>query len=156
MNNSFSLQQISKPGCLDSNLISRQYKINLMAKFMQNKFENPKLKHSEMADQLCYSSSTLKRYRKDISMVSPYKRQPNINNEGSNKVSNKNIDNNLHREHERKRRQMSSNDFKVTLKDNDKAVSTEIKSKNNLKAGNRDDVNHSNGRNLIEQALFSQ
>ena len=49
MNYSFSLQQISKTGNLDSNLISRQYKLNLMPKFMQIKFENPKMKLSELA-----------------------------------------------------------------------------------------------------------
>ena len=42
MNNSFSLQQISKTGNLDSNLKFRQYELNLMAKFIQIKFENPK------------------------------------------------------------------------------------------------------------------
>ena len=39
MNHSLSLQQISKTGNLDSNLIS-QYKLNIMAKFMPIKFEN--------------------------------------------------------------------------------------------------------------------
>ena len=34
MNNSFSLQQISIRGNLDSNLLSRQYKLNLTADFM--------------------------------------------------------------------------------------------------------------------------
>ena len=43
MNNSFSLQQISKTGNLDSILRSRQYKLELMAKFMQIKFENSKI-----------------------------------------------------------------------------------------------------------------
>ena len=38
MNNSFSSQQRSKTGNFDSNLLSRQYKLNLMAKFRQNKF----------------------------------------------------------------------------------------------------------------------
>ena len=52
MNNSFPLQQISKTANLDSNLISRQYKINLMAKFMKIDFGNPKMKLSEVADQL--------------------------------------------------------------------------------------------------------
>ena len=51
MNNSFSSQQIFKTGNLCSNLISRQKKINLMAKFMQIEIENPKLKQSEIADQ---------------------------------------------------------------------------------------------------------
>ena len=37
MNDNFSLQQISKTGNLDSNLLARQYKLNLMAKFKQRK-----------------------------------------------------------------------------------------------------------------------
>ena len=77
MNNTFSLQQISRTTNLDANLISRRYKLNLMAKFKQIKFESPKLKQSEIADQLSYSSSTLQRYRNDINMLSPYGIQPN-------------------------------------------------------------------------------
>ena len=54
MKNSFFLQQMSNFGNLDFNLISRQYKPNLMAEFMQKKIENPKMKQSEKADQLSY------------------------------------------------------------------------------------------------------
>ena len=61
MNNSFSLQQIQKPSNLDANLISRKYKLNLMADFLRVKYENPKLKQSEVANRLGYSSSTLNR-----------------------------------------------------------------------------------------------
>ena len=50
MISSFSLQQISETGNLDSNLTSRQYKLNLMAKFMQIKFDNPKMRQSEIAE----------------------------------------------------------------------------------------------------------
>ena len=71
MNNTFSLQQISGTGNLDSILISRQYELNLMADFMRMKYENPKLKQSEIANQLGYSTSTLQRYRNDINMLSP-------------------------------------------------------------------------------------
>ena len=59
MNYSFSLQQIQKTSNLDANLISRQYKLNLMAEFMKVKYENPKLKQSEIANQLGLSSSTI-------------------------------------------------------------------------------------------------
>ena len=59
MNNSFSLQQIKKPSNLDANLISRQYKLNLMADFMRLKYENPKMKQSVIANQLSLSSSTI-------------------------------------------------------------------------------------------------
>ena len=61
MNNSFSLQQIRKTSNLDANLLSRQYQLNLIADFMRVKYENPKMKQSEIANQLKKSSSTLRR-----------------------------------------------------------------------------------------------
>ena len=61
MNNSFSLQQIQRTSNLDANLISRQYKLNLMADFMKVKYENPRMRQSEIANQLGMSSSTLQR-----------------------------------------------------------------------------------------------
>ena len=73
MNNNFSLQQIQKTSNLDANVISRQYKLNLMADFMKVKYENPRMKQSEIANQLGMSSSTLQRYRNDINMLSPYR-----------------------------------------------------------------------------------
>ena len=76
MNKSFSVQQTSKTGNLDSNLISRQYKLNLRAAFMRNKYENPKLKQSALANQSSYSSSTLQRYGNGIRLVSSYRIQP--------------------------------------------------------------------------------
>ena len=88
-------------------MISRQYKLNLMAKFMQNDFDNPKLRKSEIANQLSSSSSTLERYRNDINMLSPYRIQPNITNKRTKKASKTNFDNNSHREHDLKRPQMT-------------------------------------------------
>ena len=76
MNNTFSLQQISTTGNLENNLITRQYKLNLMADFMRIKYENPKLNQSEIANQVGYTSSTLQRYRNDMNMLSPYRIQP--------------------------------------------------------------------------------
>ena len=80
MNNNFSLQQISRTGNLDANLISRQHKLNLMADFMRIKYENPRMKHSEIANQTNLSSSTLQRYRNDINMPSLYRIQTNNTN----------------------------------------------------------------------------
>ena len=80
MNNSFSLQQKSRTSNLDPNLISRHYKLDLMPKFLCIKFENPKMKQSKIANQLGYSISTLRRYRKDINMLSPYRIHPNNTN----------------------------------------------------------------------------
>ena len=94
MNNSFSLQQISKTGNLYPNLISRQCKLNLMAYFMRMKYEFPKLKQSEIANQLAYSSSTLQRYRIDKNKLSFYRIQIINTNKRSKKASIANIDNN--------------------------------------------------------------
>ena len=80
MNNGFSLQQITRTGNLDPNLISRQHKLDLMSKFMCVKFENPKIKKSEIAIQLSYTLSTIQRYRNDIFMLSHYKIQQNNTN----------------------------------------------------------------------------
>ena len=42
MNNSFSLQQINRTGNLHRNLVSRQYKLDLMSKFICIEFEKSK------------------------------------------------------------------------------------------------------------------
>ena len=70
MNNSFFLQQIQKTSNLEANLISGHYKLSLMADFMRIKYEYPKMKQSEIANQLGKSSSTLQRYRNNIKMLS--------------------------------------------------------------------------------------
>ena len=51
-----------------------------MAAFMQLKYENPKMKQSEIANQLGLSSSNIQRYRNDINMLSPYRNNPNNTN----------------------------------------------------------------------------
>ena len=134
MINSFSLKQISRTSNFDSNLISRQNKLNLMADFMQVKYENPKMKQSEIANQLGYSTSTLQRYRNDINMLSPCRIQPNNTNKQREKTSNTNSNNDLQRDPDLKRPQVTSNDLKIpqlTTNENSKKVKT----KNNLKAG---------------------
>ena len=112
MSNSFSGQKIQKTSNLDPNLISRQFKLNLVADFLRMKIENPKLKQSQIANQLGYSSSTLQRYRNDINMLSPYRIEPNNTNKRTKKTSNTNFDNNLHREPVVKKPQMTLKQLK--------------------------------------------
>ena len=120
MNNSFSLQQIQKTSNLDANLISRQSKRNLMTDFMRLKYENPKMKQSEIANQLGKSSSTLQRTRNDLNMLSPYRINPNNTNKRTKKTSNTNFDINSHPDSDFKRPRLSSNDFKANTKSNKK------------------------------------
>ena len=54
MNNTFSLSEISKTGSLNSSLTLRQYKLDLMARFMEIKAMNPQLTQNEFAKQLGY------------------------------------------------------------------------------------------------------
>ena len=46
---SFPLQQKQKTSNLDGNLVSRQYKLFPMAKFVRIKYEKPKMKQIEKA-----------------------------------------------------------------------------------------------------------
>ena len=85
-----------------------------MADFLRMKYENPKLKQSQIANQLGYSSSTLNRYRNDMNMLSPYRTQSNNNNKRTKKASNINFNNDSHREPDVKRPQMTSNDLKTS------------------------------------------
>ena len=82
--------------------------MNLMADFMRVKYENSKMKQSEIANQLGLSSTTLQRYRNDINMLSPYRINPNNTNKRTKKVSNINFDNNLQLNPDVKRPQMTS------------------------------------------------
>ena len=128
MNNSFSLQQIQKTSNLDANLISRQYKQNLMADFMKLKYENPRMRQSEIANQLGMSSSTLQRYRNDINMLSPYRTSPNNTKKRSKKTK---IDDNS----DLKRPQMTSNGLNTI---SDEPVKNK---KNKLKGGSNIEIN---------------
>ena len=77
MNNIPSLNEINKTANMDPNLLTRHYKLKLMNDFMYVKYQNPKMKQSEIAKELNLSSSTVQRYRKDINMLSPYRINPN-------------------------------------------------------------------------------
>ena len=126
MNNSFSLQQIQKTSNLDA--ISRHYKLNLMADFLRVKYENPRMKQTEIANQLGMSSNTVQRYRNDINMLSPYRINPNNTKKRS---KNAKIDDSSGL----KRPQMTSNDLKTT---SDEPVKNK---KNKLKGGSNIEVN---------------
>ena len=71
--NNYSLNQLSRTGSLDSNLTLRQYKFDLMTRFLEMKSTNLKLFQKEIAKQIGFSDSTLSQYRKDKKLMSIYK-----------------------------------------------------------------------------------
>ena len=101
--NTPSLAEINKTANMDPNLLTRLYKLKLMNDFMNIRYQNPKMKQSEIANILNMSSSTLQRYRNDVNMLSPYRINPN-NNKKRPKMAK--IDDNS----DLKRPQMTSND----------------------------------------------
>ena len=72
--NNFTIDMAEKSENLNSNSILRLYKQNMMLKFMEIKSNEPKLTQKQICKQLGKSESTFKRYRDDIDMDSPYKR----------------------------------------------------------------------------------
>ena len=107
MNNTPSLNEIKKTAIMDPNLLTRHYKLKLMNDFMYIKYQNPKMKQSEIANHLNMSSSTLQRYRNDINMFSPYRINPNNVKKRSKKAKMDDIG-------DLKRPQLTSNDLKTT------------------------------------------
>ena len=103
--NTPSLNEINKTANMDPNLLTRHYKLKRMNDFINVKYQNPKMTHSEISNQLGMSSSTLKRYRNDINMLLPYRINPNDVKKQQKKTK---IDNNG----DLKRPQMTSNDLK--------------------------------------------
>ena len=58
MKNTFSLEQTSKTGNLDSTLILRQYKLDLSAKFTEIEPFNPRLRKDQIGKELGCSACT--------------------------------------------------------------------------------------------------
>ena len=122
MNHTPSLNEINKNSAMDPNMLTKYYKLKLMNDFMYMKYQNPKLKQSELANNLNMSSSTIQRYRNDINMQSPYRINPNNVKKRTKKPKIDDIG-------DLKRPQMTSNDVKTTLNE------TVKNKKNKLKGG---------------------
>ena len=61
MNNTPSLNEINKTANIDPNLLTRHYILKLLNDFMHIKYQNPKMKQSEISNQLSLSPSTVQR-----------------------------------------------------------------------------------------------
>ena len=140
MNNTPSLNEINKNSTMDPNMLTKYYKLKLMNDFMNIKYQNPRMTQSEISSQLNMSSSTIKRYRNDINMLSPYQNNPNNVKKRSKKAKIDDIG-------DPKRAQLTSNDLKTTS--NDKKT----RSKNTLKGGSVQEDNIEINEHYLDKIL---
>ena len=126
--NTPSLNEINKTSNMNPNLLTRFYQLKLMNDFMNVKYQNPKLKQSEIASQLKVSTSSIQRQRNDINMNSPYRINQNNVKKRQKKVKIDENDNHKRGSVDLNRPQITSNDEKT-------------KSKNVLKAGSVQEEN---------------
>ena len=121
--NKFTIDMTVKSENLYSNSILRLYKQNLMLKVMEIKSNEPRLTQKQICNQLGYSDSTIKRFRDDIQMDSPYKRTKY-----------------------RKKTQSQAQTTNESPKNNENTKSN--KKNNTLKGGNPNDVQYDWKRNI--------
>ena len=140
MNNRFTIDQLSKSELIGPNSINRLYKINKMLDFMEIRSNNPRMTQKQICNQLGTSDSTIKRYRNDINMDSPYR----INNNNKNKKLKKLSD-------------ITTENNKTVLDESskNKIIEKRIKNrlKNEIKGGDISDIHTIRGKELIEQAF---
>ena len=130
MNKRFSYDNMIKSRSIEPSDIIRTFKLDRCCDFMEEKYKNPKLTQKEICNQLGFTDRTIRRYRDDIKMDSPY----GINN------------------HKKK----TPKQKRSTVTENISKSVTNKKSKNNvIKGGNISDIHTISGKELIDQAFES-
>ena len=118
-----------------------------MAKFMEIKSTNPKLKQSEVDRELKGSSSTMQRYRRETNMLSLYIIPPSSNTNHTKKQKNTNtkLDD----------VKMTSDDFKMTSNDLKTTSNEPVKyRKNKLKRGEKIEIKGEDLREILHNKHF--
>ena len=136
MNKTFSYDNNIKSQSIEPNDLIRTYKLDRCCDFMEAKFNNPKLTQKQICKQLGFSDSTIKRYRDDIKMDSPYRR----NN------------------HKKKKSKQSPDTATENISKNENTKSvTNKKSRNNvIKGGNVSDTHTLSGIEIIQHAFQNE
>ena len=138
MNKRFSYDNMIKSRSIEPSDIIRTFKLDRCCDFMEEKYNNPRLTQKEICNQLGVTDRTIRRYRDDIKMDSPYR--SNNNKKKKPKQTPININN--------------DNTKSVSEQDNrNKRIEKRIKNK--LKGGNISDTHSLSGKELIDQAFVN-
>ena len=142
MNKRFSYDNIIKSQSIEPNDLIRTYKLDRCCDFMEEKYNNPRLTQKQICKQLGFSDSTIKRYRDDIKMDSPYRRNTNKKKKPKQKTSTvtENISNN----------ENTKSDTNESSKN--KIIEKRIKNrlKNDIKGGNISDSHTLSSKEIID------
>ena len=133
MNKRFSYDNMLQSRSIEPSDIIRTFKLDRCCDFVEEKYNNPKLTQKQICNQLGFTDRSIRRYRDDIKMDSPYR----INNQKK-KTPKQNPPN------------VTEN---ISKNENTKSV-TNKRSKNNvMKGGNISDIHTISGKELIEQTF---
>ena len=133
MYKSFSYDNMLNSRSIEPNDLIRTSTLDRCCDFMEEKYNNLKLTQKEICNQIGFTDRTIRRYRDDIKMDSPYR----INN------------------HEKKTPKQKPSTVTEDHSKNENIKPTRSKrSKNNvMKGGNLSDIHTISGKELIEQTL---
>ena len=127
MNKRFSYDNMIKSRSIEPSDIIRTFKLDRCCDFMEEKYNNPRLTQKEICNQLRFTDRTIRRYRDDIKMDSPYR----INN------------------NKKKPKKSPSS----TTTENIKSVPKKKFKNNVMKGGNISDIHTITDKELIDRAF---
>ena len=133
MNKRFSYDNMIKSRSIEPRDIIRTFKLDRCCDFMEEKYNNPKLTQKEICNQLGVTDRTIRRYRDDIKMDSPYR-----------------INNHKKKTPKQKPSTVTENNSK---NENTKSVTNKRSNNNVIKGGNTSDIHTITGKELIEQTF---
>ena len=134
MNKRFSYDNMIKSRSIEPSDIIRTYKLDRCCDFMEEKFNNPKLTQREICKQLRFTDRTIRRYRDDIKMDSPYR-----------------LNNNKKKTPKQKPSTLTEHHSKI---ENIKPITTKRSKNNVIKGGKISDINTISGKEPIGQAIL--
>ena len=145
MNKRFSYDNMLKSRLIEPNDIIRSFKLDRCCDFMEEKYNNPKLTEKEICNQLGFTDRTIRRYRDDIKMDSPYR----INNHRKKKPK---------QSPDTKTENISKNENTKPIIDEtskNKMIEKRIKNrlKNEIKGGNISDIHTLSSKEIIDYAF---
>ena len=145
MNKRFSYDNMLKARLIEPNDMTRTYKLDHCCDFMDEKYNNPKLTQKEICNRLQLSDRTIRRFRDDINMNSPYR----INNNTKKKPK---------QSPDTKTENISKNENTKSVIDEsskNKIIEKRIKNrlKNEIKGGNISDSHKLSSKEIIDYAF---